>query len=183
MARALIAFASTHGHTETIARRIGAILAEQGASVDVVEIRRLGRLPRVAGHDLVVVAGSIYFGRHHRRVERFIRVNRAALDGVESALVSVSGSAIDADGRADAEQYVRELTGKTGWTPRRVLLVGGATSYTRYGFFLKRTVRKASAASGRGTDITRDYDYTNWPEVEAFARALLRSESVDPAVG
>src|SRR4051794_5799514 len=128
MAGTLVAFATSYCHTEKVARRIAELLA---GPVDVVAISRFGRKPPVAGYDLVIVAGSIYFGRHHRRLERFVHANRAALDAVDNALVSVSGSAIDDDSRADAEEYVAELTRRTGWRPRRVLLAGGATSYTR----------------------------------------------------
>jgi menaquinone-dependent protoporphyrinogen oxidase len=170
VSKTLILFATTHGHTACIAQRIAAILRESG-DVDVVELRRFGRSPSLAGYDQAVLAGSVHFGRHQRRLERFIHANREALSSIDSAFVSVSGSAIDEDGRPDAEEYVADMARRTGWQPRRVLLAGGATSYTRYGFFLKRTVRKASAASGRGTDITRDYDYTDWAAVEEFAKA------------
>jgi menaquinone-dependent protoporphyrinogen oxidase len=171
MAKTLIAFATSYGHTETIARRIAAMLE---GPVDVVPIRRFLPTP-VAGYDLVIVAGSIYFGRHHRRLERFVHVNRAALDAVDNALVSVSGAATYDDSIADAAGYVAELTRRTRWKPRRVLLAGGATSYTRYSYFLRKKIRKIAIAEGRGADVTRDYDYTDWAQVEEFVRALSAS--------
>ena len=178
MRKALVLFASTYGHTERVARRVAEILG-----ADVAELKRFRRHPSIEGYDLVVLAGSIYFGRHQRRLERFIRSHRAALESTQSALISVSGSAIDDDSKPDAEGYVAELTRRTGWQPRRVLLAGGGTAYTRYPFFLRRKIAKASAASGRGTDITRDYDYTKWDEVESFARALTTSPSASPTAG
>ena len=176
MARTLIAFATSYGHTEKIARRIAELL---DGAVEVVAIRRFRRKPPVAGYDRVIIAGSIHFGRHQRRLERFVRANRAALDAIDNALVSVSGSAIDEDSRPEAEEYVAELTRRTGWKPRRVLLAGGATTYTRYPFFLRKRIQKASASSGRGTDMTRDYDYTDWAAVERFVRALSASPTAD----
>jgi menaquinone-dependent protoporphyrinogen oxidase len=169
MARTLIAFATSYGHTEKIARRIAEFLDEPA---NVIAISRFRRKPSVAGYDRVIVCGSIYFGRHHRRLERFVRVNREALDALDNAMVSVSGSATYDDSIADAEGYVAELTRRTGWKPRHVLIAGGATSYTRYPFFLRKKIQKIAAGEGRGTDVTRDYDYTDWVAVERFVKAL-----------
>jgi menaquinone-dependent protoporphyrinogen oxidase len=172
MAKTLIAFATSYGHTETIARRIAEFLQEPA---DVIAISRFRRKPPVAGYDRVIVAGSVIYGRHQRRLERYVRANRAALDAVDNALVSVSSSANHEESRGDAEEYVAELTRRTGWKPRRVLLAGGATSFTRYPFFLRRRIQKIEAAQGHGADVTRDYVYTDWAAVEAFVRALSAS--------
>lgn len=172
MARTLIAFATSYGHTEKIARRIAEFLGEPA---DVVAISRFRRKPKIAGYDRVIVCGSIIYGRHQRRLERFVRVNRAALDAVDNALVSVSSSANQEDSRADAEGYVAELTRRTGWKPRHVLIAGGATSFTRYPFFLRRRIQRIEAAQGHGADVTRDYDYTDWAAVERFVKALSAS--------
>jgi menaquinone-dependent protoporphyrinogen oxidase len=56
-----------------------------------------------------------------------------------------------------------------------VLLSGGATSFTRYPFFLRRRIQKIEAAQGHGADVTRDYDYTDWAAVERFVKALSAS--------
>src|SRR5258706_10888031 len=110
--KTLVLFATTHGQTARIAQRIAAILAEGGA-VDVVELRRFGRVPPLAGYDTAVLAGSVHFGRHQRRLERFIRANHEALGSMDAAFVSVSGSAIDDDGRPDAEGDVLHLAHPT----------------------------------------------------------------------
>ena len=174
MTRALIAFASRYGQTERIALRIGKVLSDAGASVDFADLTRV--IPRLDGYELVIVAGGVYFGKHPRPLERFVHANRDALAKVESVLVSVSGSAATSAGMKDAEQIVDALVRRTGWTPKRTLLAGGATSYTKYNFLVRWMMRRIAAAHGGATDTSRDYEFTYWPEVDEFARALLRAE-------
>ena len=172
MPNALIAFASRHGQTERIALRMGKTLADSGMGVDLVDLRRVRQQPPIETYSVVVLAGAVYFGRHLRSLERFARRNRAALESVDSVLVSVSGAAMSADGLKEAERYTADLTRRTGWTPRRTLFAGGAIRYTDYNPLLRWIMRRIAVTHGRGTDTTRDYEYTYWPEVEEFARAL-----------
>ena len=171
---ALIAFASRYGQTERIALRIGKILSDAGASVDFADLSRVKA--RLDGYDIVVLAGGIYFGKHPRALERFARANHEALSKIESVLVSVSGAAGSAPGMKEAERFVEVLTQRTGWTPKRTLLAAGATSYTKYNFLLRWMMRRIAAAHGQETDTSRDCEFTYWPEVEEFARALARAE-------
>ena len=76
-----------------------------------------------------------------------------------------------------------------GRQPGATRPVPGALLYTRYNpvkrWMMKRIVRKA----GGDTDTTRDYEYTDWNEVRAFAdefNARVRDvsgSSVHPARG
>jgi len=173
MSNALIVFATRHGQTERIALRMAKVLTDGGLTVDLADVRRTPHRPPLARYGMVIVAGPVYFGKHPRRLERFIRDNREELSHRDSVLVSVSGSAISAEGRKEAEAFVAELTRRTGWMPRQTLLAGGAICYTQYNPFLRWMMRRISRSQGRSTDISRDHEYTNWTEVEQFARALL----------
>jgi menaquinone-dependent protoporphyrinogen oxidase len=57
----------------------------------------------------------------------------------------------------------------TGWRPTVTKPVAGALLYTRYNpikrWVMKRIVRKA----GGDTDTSRDYEYTDWSDLRAFA--------------
>jgi menaquinone-dependent protoporphyrinogen oxidase len=180
MTNALIAFATRHGQTERIALRIAKVLVDAGTTVDLVDLGRTRRTPAIDAYRLVIVAGPVHFGKHPRSLERFVRRNRAALDAVESVLVSVSNAAISVEGEKEAERTIAELTRRTGWKPRRTLLAAGAIRYTEYNLFMRWMMRRIAATHGRGTDTSRDYEYTYWPEVEEFAHALLPAvEEID----
>jgi menaquinone-dependent protoporphyrinogen oxidase len=171
MSNALIVFATRHGQTERIALRLAKVLTDGGLTVDLADVRRTPHRPPLARYSMVIVAGPVYFGKHPRRLERFIGENREALR--DAVLVSVSGSASTVEGRKEAETFVAELTRRTGWTPRQTLLAGGAICYTQYNPLLRWMMRRISRSQGRSTDTSRDHEYTNWTEVEQFARALL----------
>ena len=68
-----------------------------------------------------------------------------------------------------AHGMVAELLGETGLDPDLVGLFAGALAYTRYGWFKRRLMRRAAAQEGTDTDTSRDYEYTDWDEVDHFA--------------
>jgi menaquinone-dependent protoporphyrinogen oxidase len=92
--RALIVYASKHGHTQRVAEHMAGVLRGAGAEASVFEVHDV---PREIAADLVIVAGSVYFGKHARALERFLIARRASLAKTRTAFVSVSGSARSAD--------------------------------------------------------------------------------------
>lgn len=83
--------------------------------------------------------------------------------------VSLSSAATDETQLAEAAEYVDTFLEATDWHPDRIGLFGGALRYSKYGF-LKRLMMKRIARDATGdTDTSRDYEYTDWHEVEAFA--------------
>lgn len=83
--------------------------------------------------------------------------------------VSLSSAVDDEERQADAAGYVESFLDETEWHPDRIALFGGALRYSKYGF-LKRLLMKQIAKEATGdTDASRDYEYTDWAEVEAFA--------------
>lgn len=72
----LMAFASKHGSTESIAMRIAQRL---GDGEENVEVRRLDEVGSLDGYDRVVVGCPIYAGRWHRKGIRFLKRHEKAL--------------------------------------------------------------------------------------------------------
>ncbi|MGH1565355.1 flavodoxin domain-containing protein [Mumia sp. DW29H23] len=168
MSRILILYGSTEGQTATIAEHVADVVRGHGHDVDVADVKRSRRL-RLDPYDAVVVGASIHMGKHDHRVVDFVTRHREALEHVPSAFFSVSLAAHGDEGTA--ERYVEELERRTGWRPAVVARFAGALRYTRYGI-LKRHMMKRIALDkpgGLGTDISRDYEYTDWAAVERFA--------------
>ena len=169
-----VLYATSHGHTEQVARRIADVATRADAVAYAFDIHNLAPSFAFEQYDLIVLAGSVEFGRHQHRLERFVKRNREKLARVETAFVSVSGAAIAPAGRGQANDFAEAFYRRTGWRPSASLLVGGAYSFTRYGFFTKWMMKRLAAKHGFSTDTTRDHDYTNWPEVERFAESLAK---------
>jgi menaquinone-dependent protoporphyrinogen oxidase len=128
--RILIVYATSHGHTEKVARYMADLLAEAGVAVTLANADAIpsGVVPR--NFDGIVVGSPILFGRHRRSVARLVRTHRDALNALPSAFVSVSGSAaspLPAE-REKAQQCVDQFLRETGWRPGLTEVVGGAMS-------------------------------------------------------
>ena len=172
MAKIYIPYSTGEGQTAKIAQYVADVIRAHGHEAHAVDIKDSdGAVP--PGYDGVIVGASIHMGRHDKHVSRYVRDNRAALERLPAALFSVS---LAAHGdTAEAEGYVEEFEQETGWRPARVALFGGALLYTRYGFLKRQLMKKI--ASGKpgdlGTDVSRDYVYTEWDGVKQFAEDFV----------
>jgi menaquinone-dependent protoporphyrinogen oxidase len=176
MARILVLFASSHGHTRDIAWAIERHLRRRGQAVDLVDVNQAE--PDPGEYDLVVLGSRVELGRHARSIRRYIRRHREALGCMPSAFFSVSMSA--ADGGQD--HSIAGLTAETGWHPGAAVCFAGALPYTRYNPLLRFIMKQISAKAGHTTDTTRDHDFTDWAAVRAFAERLAdAAERTAPA--
>ncbi len=63
-------------------------------------------------------------------------------------------------------------------------IVAGAVPYTQYNWLKKWVMKRVVAKAGGDTDTTRDYEYTDWDDLRAFAREFAgRVEAGQPAGG
>ena len=166
--RIFITYGTTEGQTARIADVVADVLRDHGHDVTLVDVKDLsGTLP--TDYDGVVVGASIHMGKHDKHVMRLVRDNRDELSRVPTAFFSVSLAAAGDD--AEAEGYVEEFEKETGWQPGRVALFAGALPYTQYGLVKRHMMRKivGDKPGHLGTDISRDYVYTEWDGVKRFA--------------
>lgn len=168
MARVLITYGTTEGHTATISEVIADVLHDLGHDVQTADITTLeDTVPD--GYDALVIGASIHMGKHDKHVVEFVRRNHDTLERLPSAFFSVS---LAAHGDTqEAQGYVEEFAKETGWHPDKIALFGGALLYTHYGFVKRHMMKKiAGDKPGHlGTDTSRDYVYTEWDAVKRFA--------------
>jgi menaquinone-dependent protoporphyrinogen oxidase len=172
--RVLIVYGSRYGQTRKIAQRIADVAEAEGAEANLYEVSKLPREVLPHSCDLVILAGSVHFGRHQKKLERFAAAQRTNLAKVRGVLVSVSGAARTPQGRPTAVEAAESFVARTGWTPDRIELVAGGEPYTRYGFFTRHFMIRYARKLGRIVDPKRDYEFTDWEQVDRFARELIR---------
>ena len=181
MSRALIVFGSTYGQTERVAERIAATLRDAGFTVDVHRGDRRPTPLSVAGYDGVVVAASVLMGRYQRYIREFVRRHADRLNHSTSAFISVCGAA-GSDPRR-AQEYMDALFRESGWHPTITRSFTGAVAYTKYSWLLRWWLQRISRRAGLPTDTSRDWDLTDWNEVDRFARGLATSFAPVDLVG
>jgi len=170
MVRLLVVYGSTYGQTDRVAHRIGAVLSGLGHVVDIHRADKLPEALRLASYDGFVVAASVLMGQHQKYVRDFVRQNATLLNEAPSAFVSVCGAG--RNNPAEAKGYIDALLRETGWRPRVATSFTGAVAYTRYRWWLRWYLKAISRRKGLPTDTSRDWDFTEWDEVDRFAEGL-----------
>lgn len=180
--RALIVYATREGQTRRIAMRIADDLRAHGSKVDVFNADSIGTLDW-SKYFTACIAASVHAGKHEPEMVAFARTYRDELQRLHAAFISVTLSEATVEGFARSEDERRQAAGDvqrmiddfvkaTGWTPARTLPVAGALTYSKYNIFMRFVMKRIARKAGGPTDTSRDYEFTNWPAVEQFAREL-----------
>ena len=175
MAHILTLYGTTEGQTRKIASVIEDTIRDRGHSVERVASTAFnGPLPTTA-FDGVIVGASVHMGHHQEAVGRFVKDNRTTLMTLPTAFFSVSLAELDAAHSEEATDYVTRFLDETGWAPDLVETVAGALRYTKYGFIKRFIMRQISKRHRRPTDTSRDFEFTDWRQVERFVDRFLNT--------
>jgi menaquinone-dependent protoporphyrinogen oxidase len=151
----LIVYASKHGSTEQVARRIGEVLRAHGLTTVVEEA---GAAKEIDGFRAVVLGGSIYMGRWHKEAKAFLHRNREAFSELPLAVFALGpGKNTEKDFADSRKQLDHALEHEHGVEPRAVAVFGGVIEPEHLKFPFNRMAK---------TDI-RD-----WPTIHAWADEL-----------
>lgn len=169
MARILVLYGTSEGQTAKVARALAARLSADGLDADVDDVT-FGD-PSPAPYDGVVVAASLHAGSYQKAVGKWLRAHVSELGKRPTAFVSVCLACLSTDARArdEARAIPERYVGTFGWQPMMIKVVAGALPYTKYNFFTRWMMKRITAAAGGDTDTSRDYEYTDWPDLRAFA--------------
>lgn len=187
MARFLIVYGTTEGHTRKIAEQVGSWIRERGNDVDVFD-SVMNPPDLLDAYDAFLVAGSLHEGKHQRPLRHFVTEHAGTLSRCPSAFLSVSLSAVGRDDahRADAQRCIDDFCNETGWMPSLTSPVAGALLYTKYDWLKRMVMRSIVRKEGGDIDTSQDYEYTDWTSLRAFVDSflsLVESARVGDAVG
>jgi menaquinone-dependent protoporphyrinogen oxidase len=183
MARVAVLYGTTDGHTAKIAHHV----ADAGERLGHrIEVHRLDDLPpdfSLQLYDGVLVGASIHAGKHQPYVVRFVTEHRDALKRLPSGFFSVGLSSAwsDPESRAQAHHALEQFCDQTGWMPDRRLMVAGALRYTRYGLIKRLMMRFIVKRAGGPTDVSKDYEFTHWDEVDRFLAGFFELVAPRPS--
>ena len=175
MARIAILYDSAAGQTAKIAGKFAEIAT---AAAHSVEFRAIESLPpdfRLESFQSVILGAAIHMGKHSRRMTEFVEQNRLLLEAIPSAFFSVSLSAAGKmeSQRHNARDCLDQFLRQTHWQPRATAIFAGALLYRSYGFWLRLMMKWIAWREGGDTDTSKDYEYTDWNQVSAFAEEVL----------
>lgn len=174
MPRILVLYGTTEGHTEQIATAISNALTASGFEVHTIQAGTID--PRPSDYDGVIISASLHGGRYQTPVGRWIRAHAPELHDTPSAFVSSSLSILQHDPKVDAQldAIVHRFIDPLGWRPAVIKPVAGALLYSRYNLLKRWVMKRIAAKAGGATDTSRDYDYTDWDDLQRFAEDFGR---------
>jgi len=109
-------------------------------------------------------------------VTRWVRQHAESLNALPSAFISVCLGILQKE--AAVQEEIRGINDRfllgCGWRPGRMLTVAGALTYTKYNLVTRWMMRTIVARAGGDTDVSRDYEYTDWAELKAFCEAFAK---------
>lgn len=172
MERILIVYGTSHGWTTRIVERMAEVFRGMGM---VPTLHRADHLPAsldLRGFEGALLAGSVQYGRHQRSLEKFATRHGVELSRMPAAFLSVCGALAGSypGGPADAAKYRELFAQRTGWRPAMTWSVPGRVAYTQYPYLLRQVMKLISWRTGRPTDTSRDWEFTDWAEVDRLAK-------------
>lgn len=175
MTRIAVLFATSEGHTRTIAHHLVGLLAQREVSAEAHEVGGEGALLALDEATAVILAASIHAGAHQRRFVDFVRDHCELLDARPNLLLQVSLTAAESDEEARARVAAFETTFEeaAGWQPARWEPVAGAVLYRQLGFFRRYMVRLVMGMVGGPTDMSQDHVLTRWPGLDAAVERFV----------
>jgi menaquinone-dependent protoporphyrinogen oxidase len=179
MARVLIVYGTTDGHTAKVARRMGQMLTAAGIASTTV-VQPAGSFPWPDDYDAVIVAASVHGGKFQRNVCRWVQIYADRLNAKPSAFVPICLGILQRDPAVQHE--IRRIVDRfllgSDWRPSATLTVAGALPYTRYNWMKRWMMRRIVAKAGGDTDTSRDYEYTDWEALRTFCEQFAKSVAV-----
>lgn len=172
MAKVLILYSTTDGHTVEICKRMTSVI-EQGG--DTVEIVNLADGPTLDDYtfDKVVIGASIRYGKHQKTVYDFIGANRDRLEQFPNALFSVNVVARKPEKNTPkTNPYLQKFLKQIDWAPQHLGVFAGKIDYPALGPFDRTMIRFILWMTKGPTDPTGTYEFTDWDAVEAFAKKI-----------
>ena len=170
MARILLVYSTTDGHTLEICQRLQQVIEQHGHQVTLVSAGDALDLD-VHPFDKVVIGASIRYGKHGKQVCEFIEKNEKTLDDKPNAFFSVNVVARKPEkNQPDTNPYLKKFLRQISWQPRELAVFAGKIDYQRYRYRDRQIIRMIMWMTKGPTDPETVIDYTNWEQVDAFGQ-------------
>ncbi|MEW6057625.1 MAG: flavodoxin domain-containing protein [Bdellovibrionota bacterium] len=187
MAHVLIVYGTTEGQTAKISETLAREISSKGHRVRTFPASEAPTGKELEAFDAIIVGSSVHIGKFDKALRKWVGRNFVFIHGKPSAFFSVCLGILEKNLKAKREEaeIVANFFREAGWSPELHTIFAGALKYSQYGWLKKLLMKNIAGKAGGDTDTSRDYEYTNWDEVRAFAQrfeTLLEHLGTIPAV-
>ena len=182
MKQALILYATREGQTAKVASTLNKHLATLGVQSTAHNLEKTFDGRHLERFDLLIFGGSMHAGGIESELVQFVNQNSTTISQRPRAFFLVLLSAATADDKlrerslTDAEQ---KLTGQFEVNFEDIEFIAGALTYSKYAMPLRWLMQRIARQHGADTDLKRDYEYTDWQQVKAYAQRLYNQYIAD----
>ena len=164
----LIIYSSTDGRTIKICERIMSIIGDcKIVSIDVAKNENLSKYGKV------IVGASIRYGKHKPELYEYISENCDHLIDTNASFFSVNVVARKPEKNTPlTNPYVQKFLSISQWHPSLIGVFAGKIDYPRYGLLDKFMIRLIMWITKGPTDTKNVYEFTNWDDVDSFAKKI-----------
>jgi menaquinone-dependent protoporphyrinogen oxidase len=172
MAKILIIYSTTDGHTREICRRLKQIIEEQGHEVTLKSVEDEPDFD-MKPFDKVVLGASIRYGKHSRKVYAFVKRYEQILDSKPNAFFSVNVVARKpGKNKPDTNPYLKKFLNQISWRPKTLAVFAGKIDYQKYRFWDRQIIRLIMWITKGPTDPRAVVEFTDWKQVESFGQLV-----------
>ena len=164
----LIIYSSTNGQTIKICERIMSIIGDcKIVSIDEAKNENLSK------YEKVIVGASIRYGKHKPELYEYISENCDHLIDINASFFSVNVVARKPEKNTPlTNPYVQKFLSISQWHPSLIGVFAGKIDYPRYGVLDKFMIRLIMWITKGPTDTKNVYEFTNWDDVDSFAKKI-----------
>ena len=167
----LIIYSSTDGHTKTICKRISNSL-DKNNEIKIVSLDDATKLD-LSIFNKIIIGASIRYGKHSKKLYKFITLNQNVLDQKQSIFFSVNVVARKLEKNTpETNPYIKKFLKISNWRPKKIGVFAGRVDYPNYGFFDKYVIKLIMFLTNGPTDTSQSYEFTDWSKVDKFAKEL-----------
>lgn len=172
MSKVLIVYGTTYGQTAKISDYISNELKKLNHTTEVYDSETVPVWVAPETFDAIMIGGSVISGGYQRPLANWIKKNSAQLAKRPSAFFSTCLGILQQEEAVKQEEIklVKDLFFRTNWYPQIWTIFAGSLLYTKYNWLVRRVMRRISKKAGGETDMTRDFEYTNWDDVQKFVQ-------------
>ena len=171
MHHTLIIYSSTDGHTKTICERILNYLNNK-TEIKIMSLDEAIKFD-LSTFNQIIIGASIRYGKHSKKLYKFISLNKNLLDQKQSIFFSVNVVARKSEKNTpETNPYIKKFLKISNWKPKKIGVFAGRVDYPSYGFFDKYVIKFIMFLTDGPTDTSQSYEFTDWSKVDEFAKEL-----------
>jgi len=172
MARILIIYSTTDGHTRKICRRLRQVIEQQDHQVTLMSIDDKPNVD-LESFDKIVIGASIRYGKHSKQVYEYIKRNEQILDSRPNAFFSVNVVARKPEkNQPETNPYLKKFLKQIPWQPKEMAVFAGKIDYQTYNFRDRQIIRLIMWMTKGPTDPETVVEFTNWKQVDRFGQLV-----------